>query len=70
MNEYVCVVCSIVTCIIIFSLVSTLEVHLEHSDLGQLPHLYELPASITIGQAASTWKHIVIYQHKKANNLT
>ena len=53
-----------------YRLVDTLEAHLDQYSLPQLPDLHQLPADITIGQAVSTWKHIVIYQHKKKTNTT
>lgn len=53
-------------------LVDTLKAHLDQYGiglpLGQLTDdLSHLPADLTIGQAVSTWKHIVLYQHKKTN---
>ena len=51
-------------------LVDTLEAHLDQYSLPPLPDLDQLPGDITIGQAVSTWKHVVIYQHKKRTNTT
>ena len=45
-------------------LLETLEAHVERYGLDPLPSHFrkKFPESITLGQTAATWKHIVIYQ--------
>ena len=48
----------------------TLEAHLDYYSLPQLADLKHLPEDITIGQAVSMWKHIVVYQQRKKTNTS
>ena len=53
-----------------YRLKDTLEAHIEHYNLPQLADLKHLPEDITIGQAVSMWKHVVVYQQRKKTNTS
>lgn len=56
----------------IFRLAETLQVYLEEYSQQELPSsiVDRFPASITVGQAVTTWKEIVKYQHRYETEIT